>query len=73
MLDRTRLERGAEELVGVGKWGNSETRKLSNTSDCKRALGRNMQSLNTANRSTCFLIDPSDQCLNQLEGGVQKV
>ena len=35
------------------------------------ALGRNLRNLNTANRSTgFFLIDSSDQYLNQLVGGV---
>jgi hypothetical protein len=58
--------------------GASSTRRYSkrlmptlSTSDCKRALGWNLQNLNTANRSTgFFFIDASDQCLNQLVGGV---
>lgn len=43
---------------------------LSNAFSCRRALGRNLQNLNTANHSTgFFLIDPSDQYLNQLVCG----
>src|SRR5271156_4695817 len=33
---------------------NECSNTLSNTSDCKRALGRTLQNLNTANRSTGF-------------------
>jgi hypothetical protein len=46
---------------------------LSTTPDCKRALARNERNPNIANRSTAIPIDSSDQYLNQLVCGVEKV